>query len=433
MTLGKYRIGSRLGSGGFGVVYLGTSLKDKKQYAVKILEATDDQDALRRFKREVRIQSQLKHPNIVPILDFDVEADPPWFAMPLAEGNLRQRLSHLTSEEEAVSIFRQIISGVQYAHREGVIHRDLKPENVLFMGAEKISISDFGLGRRLTRDTTTITRTNMGIGTLEYMAPEQYVRPKEADKRSDIFALGKILYEMLTKRLPYPSVEPELLIGKFQYVVGRCVRNNPDERFQSVRQLASELDLLQKPEEFEEPYERARRILDDLLKLAPDKKKNLAHLDDILQREKNNPVCYEVVLPRIPAPLLMAYAEANEAAFKEIVRQYDAYVSGPLDFEYTDLVADFYRTCFGIVDDLDIRRVLLARLLDMGYRHNRFHVRDVFWRLVSSVKDPGLAMTTVETVCGNPEAAEWMAERIGSYQLLPIIKKAFDKVMKDRP
>jgi serine/threonine protein kinase len=430
--LGNFIVGCRLGSGGFGVVYRGTSARNGKDYAIKVLESAQDEEALRRFKREVRIQRQLKHPNVIRIVDFDLDAEPPWFVMPLAQGNLRQKLSSLSSEEDAVvSIFRQIVGGVDYAHQQGVVHRDLKPENILFLSEEKVAISDFGLGRLLARDTTTLTRTNMGLGTLEYMAPEQYVAPKEADVRCDVYALGKVLYEMLTKQLPYPSVELSLLPGKFQYIVGRCIRNSASERFRSVRQLLSELELLNRADEFEDSDERSRHILEEILSLNPSQKKDLNRLTMLLERERDDAVVIRAVLPRIPVPLLRAYAESFRQGFKDIVAQYDEYVSGNLDFEYTDLVADLYEACFDVSKDLEFRGLLLRRLLDMGWRHNRFHVRDIFWRLVSSADESGIAMTIVETIRANPGAAVWMAERISGYDLLPRVKKEFQKLLKE--
>ncbi len=428
--LGDFTIGKRLGSGGFGVVYRGTSVRNGKDYAIKVLESPEDEEALRRFKREVRIQRQLRHPNVIRIVNFDLDTRPPWFAMPLAESNLRQQLPSLSSEEEVMSIFRQIVAGVEYAHEQRVVHRDLKPENILFLSEGRVAISDFGLGRLLTRDTTTLTRTNMGLGTLEYMAPEQYVKPKEADIRCDVYALGKVLYELLTKQLPYPSVELSLLPGKFQYIVGRCVRSSASERFRSVRQLWSELELLNRPEEFEGSEERSRRILEEILALNPAHRKDLNRLNELLERERNDAAIYRAVLPRIPLPLLRGYSEAFPQGFRGVVAQYDSYVSGSLDFDYTDLVADLYEACFEVSKELEFRQLLIRRLLDMGWRHNRFHVRDIFWRLVSSADESGIAMTMLEVIKASPDAARWMAERMSGYQLLPRLEKEFQRLLE---
>jgi serine/threonine protein kinase len=432
LRIGTFDIADRLGSGGFGVVYKALSIANKEKCAIKVLENARTEEAVLRFRREVRIQSNLSHPNIMPILEFDLHSEPPWCAMPLASGSLRDRLLRSPGgigEGETKPIFRQILAGVGHAHEKGVIHRDLKPENVLDMPDGRVVVGDFGLGRLMERDTTTITRTDYGIGTLEYCAPEQLVNPKAADARADIYSLGKIFYEMLTGRLPWPTVETRLLPDKFEYLVSRCVRNDRDERFSSIRQLIRELDLLERDEDFQKPEERINQTLREVLEFDPSRKPDMRKLNDLFERERANAALYRDVLPRLPEPLLRGWISLFRRGFIDAFVRFDQQLGKNLDFECTDTVADLYAMCFDVCEEVEVQKMIVVRLLDMGYWHNRYYVRDVFWRTVASIagEKRGLAIAAVEAINANRPAAKWTAEEISDYpDLLPIIRKAFE-------
>lgn len=178
----RFKFGNLIGSGGFGDVFEAARLDEHgnivdTNLAVKKLrpEWTADEKALNRFRREVRYLQALDHRNILPIVGRNLSVDPPFFVMPRASDSLHDRLRGRGTLESPwiVTTYRQILEGVAHAHSRGVIHRDIKPQNVLFVdGVPKVA--DLGLGKRFDSSTTDLTSQHVAMGTLPYMAPEQF-------------------------------------------------------------------------------------------------------------------------------------------------------------------------------------------------------------------------------------------------------------------
>jgi serine/threonine protein kinase/tetratricopeptide (TPR) repeat protein len=268
--LGRYEIGPLLGAGGIGEVYRARDPQLGRDVAVKILPGrggvTNDQ--LARFEHEARAVAALNHPNILAIHDVGVEAGIPYIVSELLEGQtLRARLaSGVLPVDDAIDIALQIAAGVTAAHDKGIVHRDLKPENVFVTSEGRIKILDFGLARRTgplaaaaVTSGTALTDEGLVMGTVGYMSPEQ-VRGRRADARSDVFALGVLLYEMVTGVRafagdspvetmnailtappgapggPRPAVRPAV-----EVVIHRCLEKDPARRFSSTDEFAAAL------------------------------------------------------------------------------------------------------------------------------------------------------------------------------------------------
>src|ERR1035441_6188617 len=209
--LGPYDIESMLGAGGMGEVYRARDARLNRTVAIKVLPASfsADADRMQRFVQEARAAAALNHPNILSIFDIGDEHGTPYIVSELLEGStLREQLrSGGIGSRKAIDCALQVARGLAAAHTKGIVHRDLKPENIFLTEDGRVKILDFGLAK-LTRpeassasdDAPTVqvnTEPGQVLGTVGYMSPEQ-VRGKAADHRSDIFAFGSILYEMLS-------------------------------------------------------------------------------------------------------------------------------------------------------------------------------------------------------------------------------------------
>ncbi len=207
---GRYEILRKLARGGMATVYLATDRRLTRTVAVKVMHDNlgSDQDFANRFDREARAAARLSHPNVVSVFDQGNDNGRPYMVMEYVEGSTLRNL--ITREapmepQRALDLLIPVVSAVAAAHEAGIIHRDLKPENVLISSRGQIKVADFGLARAITAHTA--TANGMLIGTVSYIAPE-LVTHGHADTRCDVYALGVMLFEMLTGRKPHTGDTP---------------------------------------------------------------------------------------------------------------------------------------------------------------------------------------------------------------------------------
>ena len=229
---GRYTIERELGRGGMALVYLAHDLRHDRTVALKLLqpEITTSLTA-ERFLREIRITARLQHPNILGLFDSGAEAGFCYYVMPHVEGEtLRDRLERESGFplEDAIQIATDIGSALGYAHSRGVIHRDIKPENILF-SAGRAMLTDFGLARAVSESQRSITAVGMSLGTPPYMSPEQALGLETIDHRSDLYALGCALFEMMAGRPPFVGTSAAQLINQQVHATPPSVRSfRPD-------------------------------------------------------------------------------------------------------------------------------------------------------------------------------------------------------------
>lgn len=278
--VGEYRLVDFLGAGGMGEVYRAVHTKIGRVAAVKFLtNAAADPSLTERFFNEARIQANLHHPAIATLYDFLEFDGRPCIIMEYVDGQtLADRIrSGPLPLAEALSFFRTVVQAVAHIHAHGVIHRDIKPGNVKVSGAGQVKLLDFGIAR--SDSAPRVTVTGGVIGTLEYLSPEQ-LRGAAADRRSDVWALGVLFYEMLTGCPPFESTNVADLcerIGKAAYepvtrlnpavsrdaerVIERCLKKNPSDRYQSAQDLLVDLTSRTAEAKPDKPSQPARMII----------------------------------------------------------------------------------------------------------------------------------------------------------------------------
>src|SRR5438552_3183151 len=285
--LGRYEIRAKIGEGGMGEVYLAEDAQLRRRVALKILpdDLASNQDRMRRFVQEAQAAAALNHPNIAHIYEVGEYQGTNFIAMEFIDGvTLREKIHReLTELKKLLKYLQQVAEGLSKAHGAGIVHRDLKPDNIMITRDGYAKILDFGLaklteqtkpplasGEAIDKDAPTavmprqLSTPGVVMGTVGYMSPEQ-AQGKQVDQRSDIFSFGCILYEAATGLRPFESDSVIDILHKIlhtaappikdanpsapidlQRIVRRCLAKDPDERYQSIKEVAIELRELRR-------------------------------------------------------------------------------------------------------------------------------------------------------------------------------------------
>jgi serine/threonine protein kinase len=281
----QYKILSELGAGGMGIVYHGVDVLLEREVAIKKLRAEFSRtpDIAERFRREAKIQARLNHPNIAHLYSFFKDGDSFYIVMEFVDGTPLGKLMPIRWQQ-AVSLFLEILEGLEYAHSLGVLHRDLKPDNIMAGPRGEVKIMDFGIAHVL--GSARQTREQSIVGTMQYICPE-LINSKEISARSDIYSLGIVLFEIISGQLPFTAEndfallhqhlekEPPLLSSLVPDVppfldeaIFKAMRKAPEDRFASCREMS---DFLRRnapelpPKEVFVDANRSIRRIDSLL------------------------------------------------------------------------------------------------------------------------------------------------------------------------
>jgi serine/threonine protein kinase/Flp pilus assembly protein TadD len=279
-VFGHYRVLEEIGAGGMGVVYRAYDERLDRDVALKVLPAgiLTDESARKRFRKEALALAKLNHTNIAAVYDFDSQDGVDFLAMEFIPGTTLSQtlLAGAVPEKELARLGVQLAEGLAAAHAQGVVHRDLKPGNLRITPDGQLKILDFGLARMARPEseadvTESVTDTHAAAGTLPYMAPEQ-LQGEATDARSDIYAAGVVLYEMATGRRPFPEKLSTKLVNdilhtpppapgrlkpdispKLEEVILKCLEKEPENRYQSAKELAVDVRRLSAPSTMTQP------------------------------------------------------------------------------------------------------------------------------------------------------------------------------------
>lgn len=399
----NFQTGKELGRGGFGIVFEALG-DDGQKYALKQLNISmfaeaDHSMLMKRFEREVRYQEQINDPNVVPIKCSNLNDIPPWFVMPLAEGSLEDdlRADRTLGGNPQKPLF-DILAGLKALHEKGFCHRDLKPANVLKYsdcnGMDKTKIyciSDFGLTTPGAGQTTTLTGSNMGGGTVLYRAPECANNFRRATAQADIYSFGAILHDIFgggISRIPHSKLT---VPGPLGPIVEKCTESNPRRRYRDVARLREELfDVLSNEEvEFYSQEEeeiinilRINEVLDD-----PQWDRVFNLIDDNAERSLSN---YNIMRVLTGQHIEGLYELAPDIfhALGEIYSEFAQ--SRAFDFDYCDIIADKAQLFFDR-GELSLKARIALAMLKLGVSHNRWYVERQFMRMTGENIDQLLA------------------------------------------
>jgi len=373
--IGKYQILSILGRGGMGIVYKAMDPDIEREVAIKtvhfdsLTDGQEKEDLLAGVIKEAKAAGRLKHPNIITIYDVIRDEDMTYIVMQYVDGPSLEALiasGKSLSPREIVDILRPVSDALDFAHRGGIIHRDIKPANILFDKSGQPFLVDFGVARI---STATLTQSRTTSGTLNYMSPEQ-VKGQTVDSRSDIFALGVILYELLTGKKPFGgdnmsaivyrivNEEPQHvsdinkdLHGGYDSVVLKVLAKKPEDRYQSCLEMIADLENQGWVAEVSQDYETGREIGRErnerrtflalvaavvlvgvlagggylLFSSRPAKSSEFAKNVGTTKKEMSSLVTSSAPPPAVPPPVASAETGAPEdAALLKLQQSYDA-------------------------------------------------------------------------------------------------------------
>jgi serine/threonine protein kinase len=268
-TLGNYDLIDKLGEGSMGTVYKACHWTTREVVAIKVMPANIARKPmlLKRFEQEFRIASRVDHPNVVRVLEYNGREAEPYLVMEFVDGvSLGDRLERerRLTEGEALRLIVQVAEGLHFAHQLGLVHRDIKPDNILITRGGTAKVTDLGLAKELDA-AAELTRTGTGLGTPNFMAPEQFRDAKNADVRCDVYSLAATLYQMVTGELPFGQGDPvRILMGKMSNGL-----TPPRKMLPSLSERLERAMLRGMDPEPERRHASCQEFIDDLLGRLP--------------------------------------------------------------------------------------------------------------------------------------------------------------------
>lgn len=363
--------------GGFGKVY---QCKDEngQVFACKMLEDKSD-IGIKRFEREIRLLSRLNHPNVMKVITYNISDEQKFYIMPLYTCSLRNIIPTIVSNAYVqYCVLNAILNGIAYLHSEGVVHRDLKPDNILYNNENDIVITDFGLGIQYDSDSTTLTK-GMNFGTMRYCAPEQWLDMHSVDCRTDIYALGMIIEDIVTNFNTIPNNDPTI-----KYVIDKCTKKDRNDRFSKIEEVKYILDAYY----FRLFGWQQTSSIDELLLKLEKNQVTQAEIIDIANQviKENDKEKIETFFSNISQSNYEYLEYDSMVLARDLIQQLCSYWNQTgWPFSYIDLIADLGEKIYNMSKDPEIKSLILYQIMDLAIYYNRWYAMGTVKRLFSNL------------------------------------------------
>ena len=378
--LTSYTIVKELAKTGHFLVFEATRNKDGKPVAIKVLVDRDNVGVRKRFQNEARLLKSFNHPNIVKLVDQDLEASSPWIAMPLFKGNLLQYLQTLSdcSTEEKLSVFERVLDAVEHSHEQRIWHRDIKFENVLVNDHNDVVLIDFNIALCEPCNNTRITQDGRPMGTPFLMAPEQLIAPSTADARTDVFLLGALLYRMLGGSVGGAVLDLDLLPARYRSFVQRAMAARQTDRYPDASEMKRVWHLLH-------DSAQQQSEINEIGVLATDpaiSDSQIEQLSQLLLLYVGNGDLINEFFMQSDEEVLQRVVAANSQGFDRAMNGWLSFIlSQQWPWEYADKVSSRCCKIFRASDSLNLKGEIVVTLLKLAHAHHRFRV----WKEAASL------------------------------------------------
>lgn len=397
-----------LGTGGFATVSVASD-SELGEIAIKSpLSVTGD--VFNRFRREVELQGDLSHPNIVDVLDFDLQGTHPWYAMTMAEGNLAEiARQDVVDDATILSMFQDVLSGIGHAHAQHILHRDLKPGNILIYrdGVHLTAkVADFGLSRRFTRGRMDFqTQTEYAAGTNFYTAPEQWNEFKDVTETADVYSLGRILEFLVATRDSLGRLFPQV-----RDCTRVATRSDPLERYQTVEQLAVAIGLAAVPADNGVAPREALINAARAYMLAPEESIAVDRLMDALEKLGPGAGSFGVAVARVPEEAVRALCVQHPGRLRSVLLELLTRDVTPEPVDAALRARNFLDGCSEYAVDDDLVGVAVFGLLHLASIYQMSEFVDVALHHFYKVADGRGASMLRALITKDPELARWVLE-----------------------
>ncbi|MFD8668986.1 serine/threonine-protein kinase [Streptomyces microflavus] len=437
----RFELGAEIDDGGFATVFGARDLTktgDESMVAIKILrrDRAGDPDFVARFKRELRLLGDLRHPNVIPLLaGGEEEGMGLWYAMPLARGILDDEISGGMSSEDVAAVMRDVCAGLSYIHSQGVLHRDIKPSNILRTPDGAWALADFGFAR-VEEETPSITSTDDGFGSPFYYSPEQWRDAKSVDERADIYSAGKVMQALLIGGFPVDDVVPA---GKLRAVVQRAISQDRGQRHTSAAQLLAAIEAAVAPApsgKWETTEEKATRLRP---RLKAGRVADVAALDEFIRwadeldfSDPDDMLDFSWAIAVLPSDSIKWWWKQNRAGFTGVFQAFTKRLEGSFNFEMCDGLADFARRAAVDTGDPTILRESVRGVTILGANHNRWHVRDVAVAILQSIRTDEDAVAALEGIrMADSRSVEWTFGEAVVKTLHPVLRSGLGAILDE--